>query len=83
MGVDGHVRCWVSDAGEHEARVHLVIVQEGLVGLVHLSTSNLQGGGLVEMREGRKRQRVVLDRWWLHSIPVPNETRQKRNEEEE
>jgi hypothetical protein len=34
VGLDGAVRGRVGDAGEHEAVAHLVVVKEGLVGLV-------------------------------------------------
>lgn len=34
MGLDGHVRGGVGHAGQHEALLLLVVVQEGLVGLV-------------------------------------------------
>mmetsp|Transcript_99197 Transcript_99197/g.167199 ORF Transcript_99197/g.167199 Transcript_99197/m.167199 type:complete len:249 (+) Transcript_99197:1047-1793(+) len=43
VSLDGAVRGWVGNAGKHEALVHLVIIQEGLVGLVDGSLSHDPG----------------------------------------
>lgn len=45
VGGDGAVRGWVGHAGEHESVAHLVVVQEGLVGLVNGSSLDLSGAG--------------------------------------
>ena len=36
--LDGHVGRGVGDAGQHEALANLVVVQEGLIRLIHLAS---------------------------------------------
>jgi len=43
VGGDGAVRGWVSNAGEHKAIAHLVVIQERLVRLVDGSGLDLSG----------------------------------------
>jgi hypothetical protein len=54
VGLDGAVGGGVGDAGEHEAVAHLVVVQEGLVGLV--DGPSLRGEERGERREGREEE---------------------------
>lgn len=34
MGLDGAVGCWISDAGQGEALIDLIVIEEGLVAVV-------------------------------------------------
>ena len=43
VGRDGDISCGVGHACEHKSVLHLLIIQEGLVTLVHLSTVYLAG----------------------------------------
>lgn len=43
VGGDDAIRGGVGHAGQHKAAAHLSIIQEGLVGLVHVSRDHLAG----------------------------------------
>ena len=45
MGGDGAVTHGVGNAGQHEAVAHLLVIEEGLVGLVDLTGGHLAGAG--------------------------------------
>ncbi len=65
MGLDGAVGGGVGDAGEDEAVAHLVVIEEGLVGLVDgtglLSVGEIAGWvGEVSVGRGRFAAKVLL-----------------------
>ena len=67
MGLDGAVGGGVGDAGEDEAVAHLVVIEEGLVGLVDgtglLSVGEIAGWvGEVSVGRGRFAAKVLLSR---------------------
>ena len=65
MGLDGAVGGGVGDAGEDEAVAHLVVIEEGLVGLVDgtglLGRGEIAGWvGEVSVGRGRFAAKVLL-----------------------
>jgi hypothetical protein len=60
MGFDGAIRCGEGHAGEHEAGRDLVLIEEGLILLVHGATDQLAGTGGTGASAARDGQINVL-----------------------
>ena len=41
MGLDGAIRGWISNAGQHETSFKLIVIEEALIRLVHRTTCEL------------------------------------------